>query len=263
MSAVDGTTALGGFAAVPVAQVHPSPENPRERLEDIAELAQSIRENGLIQPIVVQRMPGEPGYRIVAGHRRHAAVQKLGWAKVPCVVRRDMLPDEELLAMLVENGQRAGLDPIEEARALQRLINGGLTIAEVARRVGRSVATVNGRLLLLQLPIGEQEEVRAGHYTLTHATNLVRDVRRADRERQNPVARPVGRPKGATTRPHFGPTHPLAQRVRARCDHRGTPKVNGVGCGPCWEETIRLDAIDGIEGEDVGPVTFTIAGVPR
>lgn len=242
MSAVDGATALGGFAALPVTQVHPSPENPRDRLDDIAELAQSIRENGLIQPLVVQRIPGEDGYRIVAGHRRHAAVQKLGWAKVPCIVRRDMLPDEELLAMLVENGQRANLDPIEEARAMQRLLDGGLSAGEVARKVGRSVATVNGRLLLLQLPTTEQEEVRAGHYTLTHATNLVRDVRRADRERQNPVARPVGRPKGATTRPHFGPTHPLAAQVRARCDHRGTPKVNGVGCGPCWETVIRDDA---------------------
>lgn len=250
-TATEEVTALGGLAAIPVGQVHPSPANPRTNLTDIEDLAMSIRENGLIQPLIVQRIPGEPGYRIVAGHRRYAAIVKLGWARVPAVVRRDMLPDEELLAMLVENGQRANLDPIEEARALQRLVDGGLTAGEVARKVGRHVNTVNARLLLLKLPIAEQEEVRAGHYTLTHANNLIRDIRRADRERANPVARPVGRPKGATTKPHFGPTHPLADQVRARCDHRGTPKVNGVGCGACWEETIRLDAIDGIEGEDV------------
>jgi ParB family chromosome partitioning protein len=238
----DGATALGGFAAIPVTQVHPSPENPRDHLEDIAELAQSIRENGLIQPIVVQRVPCEAGYRIVAGHRRHAAVQKLGWAKVPCVVRRDMLPDDELLAMLVENGQRADLDPIEEARALQRLVDGGLPVAEVARKVGRSVATVNSRLLLLQLPANEQEEVRAGHFSLTYAGGLVRAARQAQREKMTPTARPVGRPKGATTKPYFGPTHPLAATVRALCDHRGTPKVNGIGCGPCWETVIRNDA---------------------
>jgi ParB family chromosome partitioning protein len=206
----------------------------------------SIQANGLIQPLIVQQIPGRPGYRIVAGHRRLAAVQRLGWAKAPCVVRRDMLPDAELLAMLVENGQRAGLDPIEEARALNRLVDGGMTVADVSKQIGRPLSFVRGRLLLLSLPLAEQEEVRAGHYTLTHARTLLRDAREAERRRENPVARPVGRPKGATTRPHFGDTHPLAGAVRAHCDHRqGTPKVGGVGCGPCWEAVIREDALAG------------------
>lgn len=121
-------TALAGFARVPVADLHPSPNNPRETLRDIDELALSIREVGLVQPIIAQKIPGKPGFQIIAGHRRHAAVIRLGWDDVPTIVRRDMLPDAELLAMLVENGQRAGLDPIEEARALNRLKTGGMPV---------------------------------------------------------------------------------------------------------------------------------------
>lgn len=239
------TTALGGFLAIPLADIHPSPDNPRDHLYDIDELAMSIQANGLIQPLIVQQIPGQPGYRIVAGHRRHAAVQRLGWAKAPCVVRRDMLPDAELLAMLVENGQRAGLDPIEEARAMRRLVRGGMSVDGVAQQMGRPVSFVRSRLILLDLPEAEQEEVRVGHYTLTHATSLVKAQRAAERQRANPVARPVGRPKGATTKPYFGDTHPLASVVRARCDHRGMPKVGGVGCGGCWEAVIREDALAG------------------
>lgn len=243
--AVTDARPLTGLAAVPVGQVRPSPNNPRENLEDIDGLALSIRENGLIQPIVVQAIPGHTGYQIIAGHRRYAAILKLDWHKVPCLIRRDMLPDEELLAMLVENGQRSGLDPIEEARALKRLVSAGIPLAEVARKVGRSKATVDARLALLQLPVEEQEAVRAGHYTLTHATRLIRDERKARRQKENPVARPVGRPKGSKAKPYFGDTHPLAKAARARCADnghgKGHIKVAGVACGPCWEATIRDD----------------------
>lgn len=236
------TTALTGLAAISLDDLHPSPNNPRERLDEIDEPAVSIREQGLIQPLVVQRIPGQDGYQIVAGHRRHAAVKRLDWSTVPCIIRRDMLPDEELLAMLVENGQRAGLDPIEEARALNRLAQAGNSPAEIARKVGRSPGYVNGRLMLLKLPAAEQEQVRAGHYTLTHATGLVRAGRQAERLRENPVARPVGRPKGAKTKPYFGDAHPLATAARAACSCIGRPKiVGGVACGPCWDAVIRAD----------------------
>jgi ParB family chromosome partitioning protein len=235
--------ALQGLAAIALDELHPSPNNPREHLTGIDELALSIREVGLIQPIVVQRIPGHGGYQIIAGHRRYAAAKHLGMTEVPCIVRRDMLPDEELLAMLVENGQRANLDPIEEARALRTLQSGGLTIAEVARKIGRSVGFVDSRLMLLRLPPDEQDAVRAGHYTLGHAQKLVRDERAAERQRLRPTTRPIGRPQGARTRPFFGDQHPLASTARARCDHRGTPKVAGVACGPCWEQTIRDDAL--------------------
>ena len=146
-----------------------------------------------------------------------------------------------LLAMLVENGQRSDLDPIEEARAYNRLVYGGLATGEIAAKIGRSAATVASRLALLRLPIAEQEQIRAGHYTLTHASKLIRDVRRAERARVNPTARPVGRPKGAKTRPYFGDQHPLAHAARTLCSCKAKPKVGGVACGECWERTIRDD----------------------
>lgn len=235
------TTPLQGLAAVDLADLRPSPNNPRVRMTDLEDLARSITEQGLIQPLVVQRIPGIDGYQVVAGHRRLAAVKNLGWGKVACIIRRDLLPDEELLAMLVENGQRAGLDPIEEAHALRRLVDAGKSEAQVGAAVGRHANWVRGRLMLLRLPFEEQEAVRAGHYTLSHATGLVRAENRRQRLAAKPTTRPVGRPKGVKTRPYFGDDHPLARAARARCGHRGSPKVAGVACGDCWEATIRAD----------------------
>lgn len=102
----------------PITQVIPDPANPREDVGDVTELADSMEEIGLLQPIVARR----EGARmiVVAGHRRLAAAQQLGWRTVPVIIRREMLPDDVLAAMLIENGQRRDLDPIEEARALRR-----------------------------------------------------------------------------------------------------------------------------------------------
>ncbi|WP_374457739.1 hypothetical protein [Nocardioides sp.] len=132
--------------------------------------------------------------------------------------------------------------PIEEARALRALVRSGLTITDTAKRVGKAASHVSNRLMLLELPLEEQEELRAGHYTITHAQHLVRNAREAERRRESAEARPVGRPKGAKTKPYFGDTHPLASTVRRICSHRGSPKVGGVGCGACWEHAIRADA---------------------
>lgn len=239
---------IQGLVMVGLGDLEPSPENPRSRLHDIDELAQSIYELGMVQPIVAQRIPGADKLRIVAGHRRYAAAQRIRMQEVPVVVRREMLPDEELLIMLVENGQRAGLDPIEEARALQRLKSGGLTYAEVGRKIGRSSGYVSSRLILLTLSAEEQEDIRAGFYTVTHAVNLIRRRRIEEHERTNPTVRPVGRPKGAKTKPHFGETHPLATTARTQCTGlghgTGRVKVGGVACGPCWESAIRADALN-------------------
>lgn len=237
---------LAGLSAIPMSLIKPSPNNVREQLTDIAELAQSIAENGLIQPLVVQRVPGAEHFQIVAGHRRFAAALRLKWTTCPCIIRRDMLPDEELLAMLVENGQRADLDPIEEARALNRMRKAGASAAEIGRKIGRPVSYVDRRLMLLRLSPEEQERLRAGHYTLGHAQGLVVAGRKAERQRQNPVSRPVGRPQGVRNKPYFGDSHPLAQAARAVCagngHGKGVVKVGAVACGPCWELVIRSDA---------------------
>ena len=237
MTVVDTTTALQGLAAVPVGQVRPSPNNPRENLTGIDELAVSIRENGLIQPIIVQRIPGHTSLQIVAGHRRYAAIVKLGWTKVPVIIRRDMLPDEELLAMLVENGQRAGLDPIEEARALKRLKSQGMSDTEISRKIGRSTAHVWSRLQLLSLPVEEQEQVRAKTITIGAA------VEKAKTDSGSTYRPRPGREKSPA---HLSLNHTLGSKARARCQRlghksKGAKSVGGVACGECWESVIRAD----------------------
>jgi ParB family chromosome partitioning protein len=227
---------LNGFAMVALDHLHPSPNNPRENLKGIDELASSIREIGIIQPIIAQRIPGHPGLQIVAGHRRHAAAQRAGLTEVPVVVRRDLLPDEELLTMLVENGQRAGLDPIEEARALRQLKSMGLTDAEIGRKVGRTQVFVGNRLALLSLPVEEQEQVRAGTTTLSAATAKAR----VDSGRTRPTA------KGKKSAQHLDLNHELGARARARCQRlghksKGAASVGGIACGECWESVIRAD----------------------
>lgn len=227
---------LQGFVMVALNDLHPSPANPRDRLTGIDDLAASIREVGLIQPIIAQRIPGHDGLQIVAGHRRHAAARRAGLTEVACIVRRDLLPDEELLTMLVENGQRAGLDPIEEARALRKLKSWGMSDAEVGRKVGRSQVYVGTRLALLSLPLEEQEQVRAGTTTLTAASAKAR----IDSGRTRPTA------KGKKSAQHLDLNHELGTRARARCQRlghksKGAASVGGIACGECWESVIRAD----------------------
>lgn len=250
--------ALNGLVALPIDQVHPSPNNPRETLTDIEALAQSINEVGLIQPIVVQRIPGVAGYQILAGHRRFAAVQLLRWGKVPCLIRRDMLPDEELLLMLVENGQRAGLDPVEEARALNRLHAAGMTDKEIALKIGRSQPYVSNRLVLLSLPIEEQEQLRNKLLTIGAATEKAR----VDSGRTKPRA------KGKKSAQHLSIHHELGSRARARCQRlahksRGAASVGGVACGECWESVIRADERQHLHDASAAQHECVLCGTPH
>lgn len=216
---------------VRVQDLHPDPNNPRDEVTEVAELAASIEQAGLLQPPIARR----DGDRlvIVAGHRRLAAIKVLGWKDVDVVVRRDMPPDQVLVAMLAENQQRVMLDPVEEARAYNRLkVVHHLTDAAVAERVGRNQAYVSGRLALLALPADQQEEIRAGQRTLGYAI-------REGRVRQGKVRQ---RDKGAGW--HLAANHPLARRAAARCvklEHRRGTRLGGVACGQCWESVIRAD----------------------
>lgn len=220
---------------VAVADLHTDAGNLRDELPDIEDLADSIKEMGLMQPIVVRR----DGDRlvVVAGHRRLAAIRMLRWDQVDVISQGPMRPDRVVAAMLIENGQRVDLDPIEEARGYRQLAQMGLTHAEIAKRVGRSTATIHTRLELLNLPADEQEQIRAGALSLNYVHSRAKSQRQQARLREG--GRERGRPQGAKTKPYFGDTHPLAKA--ARCDHRGKPKVGGVGCGECWEQAIRAD----------------------
>lgn len=231
-----GARPLKGFAMVPVGDLHPSPNNPRARLTDIDDLAQSIYELGMIQPIIAQRRPGADGLQVIAGHRRLEAAKRIRMTEVPVIVRRDLLPDDELLAMIVENGQRTDLDPIEEARAFAKLRATGNTMQDIARKIGRSQMHVSNRLTLLSLTVEEQEQLRAGETTIAAATSKARV--------DSGTARPTA--KGKKSAQYLDLNHDLGTRARARCQRlshksKGAASVGGVACGECWESVIRAD----------------------
>jgi ParB family transcriptional regulator, chromosome partitioning protein len=141
------------LARVAVDQIHPNPKQPRKRFdgEAVSGLAESIKAQGLIQPVVLRpRLEG--GYELIAGERRWRAAREAGIAEVPAVIR-DADDRDTLLLGLVENVAREDLSPIEEARAYAMLFDEfGLSLGEVAERVGRSKPAVSNRVRLLELP---------------------------------------------------------------------------------------------------------------
>ena len=147
------------------------------REESLAELAESIKTQGIVQPIVVRPLKGEAAgetqYEIVAGERRWRAAQLAGLHSVPAIVRD--IPDEAAVAVaLIENIQRENLNPIEEARSLQRLVDEfGLTHADAADAVGRSRATVTNLLRLLELPRQVREMLEQRLLDMGHARALL------------------------------------------------------------------------------------------
>lgn len=164
--------------SVPVGSVHPNPFQPRREFneEELADLARSIRENGLLQPIVVRpagNRTGSDRWELVAGERRWRAVTRLGWKQVPAIVRT--VDDRTLLVLaLVENLQRSELSALEEAEGYHQLMGEfGLTQQEVAEAVGRDRSTVANMLRLLQLPISVRRLVETGALTAGHARALL------------------------------------------------------------------------------------------
>ena len=159
---------------LPVQQLQPGKYQPRTAMDPgkLTELAESIKAQGVIQPIVVRELsPGK--FEIVAGERRWRASQEAGLAEVPVVVRD--LDDRTVIAMaLIENIQREDLNPLEEAQSLQRLINEfALTHAEAAEAVGRSRAAVSNLLRLLELPPAIRALLEARRLEMGHARALL------------------------------------------------------------------------------------------
>ncbi|HKW00425.1 MAG TPA: ParB/RepB/Spo0J family partition protein [Vicinamibacterales bacterium] len=151
----------------------PNPRQPRTYIDEarLEELAQSIRTNGVIQPLLVRRVEGR--YEIVAGERRWRAAQRAGLLKVPIVVRE--IDDDRLLQIaLIENIQRDDLNPIEEAQAYRRLIDEHhLSQEELSSAVGKDRATIANYLRLLRLPAEIRSEITSGAISMGHARALV------------------------------------------------------------------------------------------
>ncbi|MGH9339975.1 MAG: ParB/RepB/Spo0J family partition protein [Acidobacteriota bacterium] len=153
--------------------IRPNAFQPRLHIEAQAleELAASISENGILQPVVVRSTPG--GYELIAGERRWRAAQKAGLERIPAIVQ-DVSDEKALEMALVENIQRDELNSVEEAHAYQLLVEEfGLTQEEVARRVGRSRAAVANTLRLLRLHKQVQQALLAGELSMGHARALL------------------------------------------------------------------------------------------
>lgn len=163
----------GALQELSIASIRPNPYQPRVRLDEpqFSELVSSLETSGLLQPIVVRKHLD--GYQLIAGERRWRAAQKLGWKKIPAVIKE--ADDRTLLTLaLVENLQRDNLSAIEEATSYQRLLDEfQLTQADVARLVGRDRSTIANALRLLKLPLDVTEMVDDGRLSEGHARALL------------------------------------------------------------------------------------------
>jgi len=174
--AVSGEGAPAGVRMMPIEMLSPNPDQPRKQFtpQDLDELAASIRDRGVLQPILVRAWPGEADrWQIIAGERRWRAAQAARLTTVP-VIERQMDDVEVLEVAIIENVQRADLNPMEEANAYAQLMERfGRTQDAVAGVVGKSRSHVANTLRLLQLPAPVREHVMAGRLSAGHARALI------------------------------------------------------------------------------------------
>jgi ParB family chromosome partitioning protein len=164
-----------GLAMVAIDQISPNPYQPRKTFNDasIEELARSVKEHGIIQPLVVTKT-GDNKYRLIAGERRFRAAQKAGLDHVPVVVKETMTDGDVLQVALIENIQREDLNPIEEAYAYHQLHEEfQLTQEEISKRVGKERSTVANFLRLLKLPDSVKKLLAAGQLSMGHARAIL------------------------------------------------------------------------------------------
>jgi ParB family chromosome partitioning protein len=161
------------YAEVEIEKIRPNPHQPRTQFDEasIDELARSIKETGIIQPLLV--VPEEDHYKLIVGERRWRAAQKVGLRVVPVIIR-NMTEDKQLEVSLIENIHREDLNPLEIAEAFDRLVNQlGLTQQEVAERVGKDRASVANYIRLLKLPPEIKRLIREGKLSMGQARAIL------------------------------------------------------------------------------------------
>jgi ParB family chromosome partitioning protein len=205
---------------LPIELISPNPRNPRRRFadEELADLSQSIREHGVVQPVVVRRAGTGGRYEIIAGERRWRAAQLAGMTEIPAIIR-DVSDREALELAIVENIQRADLNPVEEALGFQQLIEDhGYTQADLGQVIGKSRSHVANTLRLLKLPEDVRTMLVEGNLSAGHARALITaddpaslarrivegslSVRQAEALAQGPARGPV---RNAAARPEKDP----------------------------------------------------------
>ena len=165
----------GALKSIPISQIVRNPFQPRKefRQEELTELQESLKASGLLQPVTVRRRPGKDGFELIAGERRLRAATRLGWKEIPAIIKE--IDDKAILTLaLIENLQRADLNPIEEAEGYYRLSHDfGLTQQQIAETVGKDRTTVANMLRVLQLPENVRKLLQEGKLTLGHAKVLL------------------------------------------------------------------------------------------
>ena len=215
----------GALKSIPVAQITRNPFQPRRefKTEDLAELQESLKASGLLQPITVRRRPGKDGFELIAGERRLRAARALGWREIPAIIKE--IDDRTLLTLaLIENLQRTDLNPIEEGEGYRQLAQDfALTQQQIADTVGKDRTTIANVLRLLQLPEVVRELLQEGHLSMGHAKVLlgldeevkivtfaeeivregltVREVERRMRSVAPPTRKKTGRPRAVDSQP--------------------------------------------------------------
>ncbi len=224
-------TTPAGLQEVPLDRITPNPWQPRVELaeDQLHELADSIREHGLIQPLIVTT--ATDGYQLIAGERRWRAARLAGLDRIPVIVK-EASDRAKLELALVENLQRTDLNPLEAAMAYNQLIQEfGLTHAEVAERVGKSRVTITKALRLLRLSDGVKRALVAGEITEGHADAL---VSLEDEEAQMQVVDRI-RYEGLNVRQ----TEQVVRRLR-----EGQPEPTGPSSSPRRERDPHLKALE-------------------
>ena len=167
--------ASSDLTRLPVREIEPDPDQPRKNFDEdaMAALAESIGENGLLQPIAVRAKKTGPGYVIIAGERRWRAARMAGLDEVPVLIK-DVTDEQAAALALIENLQREDLDPIEVAEGCKKLIERyGLTQEEAAKRLGKSRSAITNAMRLLNLPEYVRDQVRTGDISAGHAKALL------------------------------------------------------------------------------------------
>ena len=165
----------GTLKSIPISQIGRNPFQPRREFnsDEMAELQESLKASGLLQPITVRRRSGKDGFELIAGERRLRAATKLGWKEIPAIIKE--IDDKTVLTLaLVENLQRTDLNPIEEGEGYYRLSHEfGLTQLQIAETVGKDRTTIANMLRLLQLPDAVRRLLQDGQLTMGHAKVLL------------------------------------------------------------------------------------------
>lgn len=223
-------------------QIHPNPNNPRREAGDVSDLARSIKEHGLYQPLLVIQSPYHPGqYMLDDGYRRWVAGKSIG-VELSCIVR--LTQDDEDLAIRVlvtalVTDLKEHLTPMERAKAYGQLRNEGkMTQDQIAEKLGVTASTVSRYMALLELSDRSQTDVRTGKLSVEKAVDAVQRNRAKNRQKEGKKPVDVGWEPD-----HFSVNHHLARKARVMCDARdhNNRRRHGGACGACWETVIRQD----------------------